>query len=274
MLGISDAAEYIGLHTLGVQITFEQLANDAILPCILHWNQNHFVVCHKIEKHKKKNKTTYTIHLADPASQRITMTQQEFEKCWLSSRNAKGETGIALMLEPGVDFGQQEDEFKTSKKNLTSFLRYFLPYKRLGLQLILGMIAGSLIQLILPFLSQSMVDKGINGRNLNLITLILIAQLCLFLTQLLIGYLRSWIMLHINSRIDISLISDFLTKLMHMPLHFFDTKKMGDILQRIGDHGRIKSFLIGNSLETLFSLVNFIVFLIILGYYNLFKFRK
>lgn len=269
MLGISDAAEYIGLHTLGVQITFEQLANDAILPCILHWNQNHFVVCHKIEKHKKKNKTTYTIHLADPASQRITMTQQEFEKCWLSSRNAKGETGIALMLEPGVDFGQQEDEFKTSKKKLTSFLRYFLPYKRLGLQLILGMIAGSLIQLILPFLSQSMVDKGINGRNLNLITLILIAQLCLFLTQLLIGYLRSWIMLHINSRIDISLISDFLTKLMHMPLHFFDTKKMGDILQRIGDHGRIKSFLIGNSLGTLFSLVNFIVFLIILGYYNL-----
>ena len=134
------------------------------------------------------------------------------------------------------------------------------------MQLIFGLIAGCIIQLILPFLSQAMVDKGINSKDLGLITLILIAQLSLFLVQLLIGYIRSWIMLHINTRIDISLISDFLIKLMNMPLHFFDTKRTGDILQRIGDHGRIKSFLLSNSMNIVLSLFNFIVFMGILAY--------
>ena len=269
MLGISDAAEYIGFHTIGVQISFNQLVEDAFFPCILHWNQNHFVVCYGIKKKKRKGKNTYDIYIADPATQRITLNKKEFEKCWLSSKNTEAETGVALLLEPGIDFGKQKDEFETSKKSISSFLPYFLPYKKLGIQILLGMVAGTIIQFMLPFLSQAMVDKGINGKNLNLITLILIAQLGLFLTQLFIGYFRSWIMLHINSRIDISLISDFLSKLMNMPLHFFDTKRMGDILQRIGDHGRIKSFLISNSLHIVFSLVNFIVFLIILGYYNI-----
>ena len=268
MLGISDAAEYIGFHTIGVQISFNQLVEDAFFPCILHWNQNH-LVCYGIKKKKRKGKNTYDIYIADPATQRITLNKKEFEKCWLSSKNTEAETGVALLLEPGIDFGKQKDEFETSKKSISSFLPYFLPYKKLGIQILLGMVAGTIIQFMLPFLSQAMVDKGINGKNLNLITLILIAQLGLFLTQLFIGYFRSWIMLHINSRIDISLISDFLSKLMNMPLHFFDTKRMGDILQRIGDHGRIKSFLISNSLHIVFSLVNFIVFLIILGYYNI-----
>lgn len=159
--------------------------------------------------------------------------------------------------------------FTRRKKSIVSFARYLLPFKSLGLQLVMGLIAGSIIQLILPFLSQAMVDKGINGKNLNLITLILIAQLSIFIAQLVIGYIRSWIMLHINTRIDISLISDFLIKLMNMPLHFFDTKRTGDILQRIGDHGRIKSFLLSNSMNIVFSLFNFIVFMGILAYYNL-----
>ncbi len=244
MLGISDAAEAIGFRSVGVQISFKQLVEDAPFPCILHWNQNHFVVCYGIDKRQRCGKNVYKIHISDPATQKITFTRVEFEKCWISSRNSNTETGVALLLEPGIDFGKTEDEFLVSKKNLFSFAKYLLPFKDLGTQLVFGLVAGSLIQLDLPFLSQAMVDKGINGKNLNLITLILIAQLSLFLAQLLIGYIRSWIMLHINSRIDINLISDFLIKLMNMPLHFFDTKRTGDILQRIGDHGRIKSFLL------------------------------
>ena len=274
LLGISDAAEVIGMRTVGVQITFDQLVTDALFPCILHWNQNHFVVCYGVEKRRKwgrrgRSEADYILYIADPANQKVKLTRQEFEHCWLSSRNSLGETGIALMLEQGVDFGKADDEFQTSRKSIFSFARYLLPFRSLGLQLVLGLIAGSLIQLILPFLSQAMVDKGINGKNLNLITLILVAQLSLFVMQLLIGYLRSWIMLHINSRIDIQVISDFLAKLMNMPLHFFDTKRTGDILQRIGDHGRIKSFLLSNSLTIVFSFFNFVVFLGILAYYHL-----
>lgn len=274
LLGISDAAEVIGMRTVGVQITFDQLVTDALFPCILHWNQNHFVVCYGVEKRRKwgrrgRSEADYILYIADPANQKVKLTRQEFEHCWLSSRNSLGETGIALMLEPGVDFGKADDEFQTSRKSIFSFARYLLPFRSLGLQLVLGLIAGSLIQLILPFLSQAMVDKGINGKNLNLITLILVTQLSLFVMQLLIGYLRSWIMLHINSRIDIQVISDFLAKLMNMPLHFFDTKRTGDILQRIGDHGRIKSFLLSNSLTIVFSFFNFVVFLGILAYYHL-----
>ena len=269
LLGISDAAESIGLRTIGVQISFKQLAEDASFPCILHWNQNHFVVCYGIEKRKRKGEFEYRIHISDPATQRVNLTRKEFEKCWFSSRNSQDETGVALMLEPSPNFGSVEDEFHTTKKSLFSFAKYLLPFKSLGLQLIFGLIAGCIIQLILPFLSQAMVDKGINSKDLGLITLILIAQLSLFVAQLLIGYIRSWIMLHINTRIDISLISDFLIKLMNMPLHFFDTKRTGDILQRIGDHGRIKSFLLSNSMNIVFSLFNFIVFMGILAYYNL-----
>lgn len=227
------------------------------------------MVCYGVDKCRRRGKTVYKIRIADPATQRVTLSREEFEKCWLSSRNSKDETGVALLLEPTPDFGKVEDDFHQTKKSIVSFARYLLPFKSLGLQLVMGLIAGSIIQLILPFLSQAMVDKGINGKNLNLITLILIAQLSIFIAQLVIGYIRSWIMLHINTRIDISLISDFLIKLMNMPLHFFDTKRTGDILQRIGDHGRIKSFLLSNSMNIVFSLFNFIVFMGILAYYNL-----
>ncbi len=266
MLGISDAAEYIGFRTIGVRISFEQLAEEALLPCILHWNQNHFVVCYKIEK---KRKGKYNIYISDPASQRLCYTKDEFLKCWLSTKSDNIDKGSALLLEPGVDFGNREEEVEAKKHSLSFFLKYLLPYKGQFLQLLFGMIVGSLLQLIFPFLTQAMVDWGIGEKNLSLITLILIAQLTLFLAQLSVGYIRSWILLHINSRVDISLISDFLIKLMNMPLHFFDTKRTGDIMQRIGDHGRIKGFLIGNSMSILFSLANFIIFAGILAYYNI-----
>lgn len=266
MLGISDAAEYIGFRTKGVRISFEQLVEEALLPCILHWNQNHFVVCYKIEK---KRKGKYNIYISDPASQRLCYTKDEFLKCWLSTKSDNIDKGSALLLEPGVDFGNREEEVEAKKHSLSFFLKYLLPYKGQFVQLLFGMIVGSLLQLIFPFLTQVMVDWGIGDKNLSLITLILIAQLTLFLAQLNVGYIRSWILLHINSRVDISLISDFLIKLMNMPLHFFDTKRMGDIMQRIGDHGRIKGFLMGNSMSIIFSLANFIIFAGILAYYNI-----
>lgn len=266
MLGISDAAEYLGMHTLGVKVSFEQLANEAILPCILHWNQNHFVVCYGIRR--KRFSDDYKIYIADPASQKLCYNKDEFCKCWLSTKVAGKDCGTALLLEPGVNFGQVDDEFKAREKSFTSFIRYLLPYKKLFFQLLMGMVLGSLLQLIFPFLTQAMVDVGIGNRDLGIITLILIAQLMLFFSQLTVGYIRSWILLHINSRIDISLISDFLQKLTSMPLHFFDSKNTGDIMQRIGDHGRIKSFLMGNSFSIMFSLVNFIVFIFILAYFD------
>lgn len=265
MLGISDAANYIGLDNVGVKMTFRQLAENGVFPCILHWNRNHFVVCYGIDRNREGK---YRIHISDPASQRLTYTQEEFEKCWIGPHTTKEGIGTALFLIPGENFGIAKDCFVHNRRSMISFVRYFTPYRIMIWQLLLAMLVGSIIQMVLPFLSQAMVDQGVNGRNMNIITLILLAQLGFFLATLSIDYIRSWIMLHMNSRIDISLISDFLIKLTAMPLQFFDSRMTGDILQRIGDHGRIKGFLLGNSMGILFSIVNFAVYLTILAYYN------
>lgn len=265
MLGISDAAEFIGFRTLGAKITFQQLIEDASLPCILHWNQNHFVVCYKI---KKSSRGKSDFYIADPGARLVKYNEQEFQRCWLSTRSDQKDKGVALFLEPGPEFDKTEDEKDPKGRSFSFFFKYLLPHKKQFLQLILGMIVGMGLQLIAPFLTQSLVDVGIRDSNLNFITLILIAQLVIFIAQLSMGFIRGWIMLHIHSRIDISLISDFLMKLMNLPLHFFDTKMTGDIMQRIGDHGRVKSFLMGYSINILFSVVSFFVFAGILGYYN------
>lgn len=266
LLGISGAAESIGFRTTGVKITFEQLTDDFPLPCILHWNQQHFVVCYRI----RKRRNTYKILIGDPAgTQTVTYNEEEFKRCWISSRERGQDTGVALVLEPTPDFYSMEEDRKEAKKKLNFFFRYLSPHKKALLQLILGMVIGSILQLIVPFLTQSLVDVGIRDNNLNFITLILVAQLIIFIARLSVDFIRSWLLLHMNVRVNISLISDFLVKLMRLPLHFFDTKMIGDIMQRIGDHGRIESFLTGSSISTLFSFVNFIVFGFVLAYYDL-----
>lgn len=265
MLGISDAAEAIGFRTSGVRISFEQLINEAQVPCILHWNQNHFVVLYKIKKRKKNTQ----LYIADPSAGFATYDEKEFTRCWISTKADNEDKGTALLLEPSPDFYNREDDDKEAKQHLRFFFRYVTPYKKQIVQLILGMVIASILQLILPFLTQSMVDTGIRDANLSFITLILIAQLVIFIAGLSVNFIRSWILLHVNSRINIALISDFLAKLMKLPLHYFDTKMIGDIMQRIGDHGRIEAFLTGSSISILFSFVNFIVFGIILAYYNL-----
>jgi hypothetical protein len=266
LLGICDAAESIGFRTNGVRLTLSQLAEEAKLPCILHWNQSHFVVCYEVKQSSKG----YLFCIADPASQVVTYRQEEFVKCWLGTSNpSDSEQGIALLLEPSATFSDFEEEKEVStKKSLLFFLRYLLPYKSQFIQLGVGMGLGSILQLAFPLLTQSLVDFGIGEHNLNFITLILIAQLFLFVSQLAVEYIRNWILLHINTRIDVALISDFLLKLMKLPLHYFDTKMTGDIMQRIGDHARIKSLLMGNSVGIIFSVLNFLIFATILGYYN------
>lgn len=261
MLGISDAAEQIGFRTMGVQITLEQLEKEIPLPCVLHWNQRHFVVCYKIKKGK--------FFIADPAASHLVFNKVEFGHCWFSSSVEGKDTGTALLFEPGPGFYEFQEKGVQKDRKLLFFFRYLAPYKSQFLQLILGMLTASILQLIVPFLTQSLVDTGIRDGNLGFITLILIAQLVIFITKLLVDFIRSWILLHVNTRINITLISDFLAKLMRLPLHFFDTKRVGDIMQRIGDHNRIESFMTGSSISTLFSFVNFIIFSFVLAYYDL-----
>jgi ATP-binding cassette subfamily B protein len=266
MLGISDAAEYIGFRTSGVLISFEQLTQDVPFPCIVHWKQNHFVVVYKIKKDKKAG---HRVYVADPALGLAVYDEADFKKAWFSTRKEDEEKGTALLLQPGPEFYDQSDEKENRNRSLRYFIRYLTPYKSQLIQLVLGMLTVSILQLIFPFLTQSLVDIGIRDGNLAFITLILIAQLVIFVARLSVEFIRSWILLHMNTRINIALISDFLAKLMKLPLRYFDTKMTGDIMQRIGDHGRIESFLTGNSISTLFSFVNFFVFAFVLAYYNM-----
>lgn len=260
MLGISKAAEAIGFRSSGVKITINGLKKSP-LPCILHWNQNHFVVCYKIKNDK--------FYIVDPTAGLITYNIDEFTRRWCSSKTNDEDIGIALLLEPSPNFYNLEDTYLQKRHNFHFFFRYLRPYKKEIIQLILGMVTASILQLTLPFLTQSLVDTGIRDNNINFISLILTAQFIIFIAKLSVDFIRSWILLHINTRISIALISDFLIKLMRLPLHFFDTKMVGDIMQRIDDHNRIKTFMTGSSINTLFSFVNFIVFGIVLAYYNL-----
>lgn len=266
LLGISEAAESIGFRTMATRISIPQLSRDCRLPAILHWNQNHFVVIHKIKKKK--------YYIADPAGGLITYNQDDFKKSWISTSQNGTEEGIALMLEPGPAFYSletDEEEIQESGKTGMAFKNIFLylvPHKKLLVQILLGLGLGSLLQLFLPFLTQSVVDTGINTGNIHFIYIILFAQLALFAGRMAVEFVRGWILLHISTRINLSILTDFLIKLMKLPVAFFDSKKTGDILQRMNDHHRIENFLTGSSLTVLFSLINLIVFSVILALFN------
>ncbi|HAF28700.1 MAG TPA: ABC transporter ATP-binding protein [Bacteroidales bacterium] len=270
MLGISDAAEAIGFRSMGVRITFDQLVNEAPLPCVAHWNQNHFVVVYKIKKISPNpfRKGGVFVYVSDPARGLIKFTKEEFENAWANTKEDGEEKGLCLLLEPTPDFYKADDE-KLNKSGFKFLFSYLRPYKKIIVQLFLGLLLGSLLQLIFPFLTQSIVDKGINNQNLDFVTLIIIAQLVLIFSRTIVEFIRSWILLHLGTRINISLISDFLIKLMKLPVSFFDTKMIGDIIQRIGDHKRIESFLTSSTLNILFSFINLIIFGIVLLYYSI-----
>jgi ATP-binding cassette, subfamily B, bacterial len=260
LLGISDAAEAIGFRTMGVALSAEKLFTQAPFPLIAHWQQNHFVVVYKVRKNK--------VYVADPAFGLVSYTREEFLKNWISFVKDQEKMGHALLIEPTPDFYAQEGE-KVKKSSFRFLLTYLKPYKKFLFQLFLGIILGSLLQLLFPFLTQSIVDVGINNRDIGFIFLVLIAQFVLFISRMTVEFIRGWILLHLSTRINIYLISDFLIKLMKLPMGFFDIKQIGDILQRIGDQRRIENFLTVSSLNILFSLVNFVVFGIVLAIYSL-----
>ena len=267
LLGISKAAEEIGFKTVGGRLSFETLANEAPLPCIVHWNQNHFVVVYKIKKHRKGR---FTVYVADPGKGLVTYTKEEFCEHWVSTKTNGEEKGIALLLEPTEQFYAQKDAKAVPTQNRLKFLwSYLKKYKRFFTQLILGLLLGSLLQLVFPFLTQSIVDTGIGGKDIGFVWLVLLAEMMLLFSRTAIDFIRSKILLHISTRINISLISDFFIKLMKLPMKFFDTKLMGDLLQRIEDHRRVEQFLTSSSLSLLFSFFTFLVFGIVLAIYNL-----
>lgn len=263
ILGISDAAEQVGFRTVAVQPTLQELEQDVTLPCILHWQQNHFVVLHRIRKGR--------YYIADPARSLLTFSRAEMEAYWLSHAEANERTGIALILEPTPAFynNEYDDDFKEEqRRKMSGMIAYLYPYKKLIAQLGLGLVLGSLLQLILPFLTQSIIDIGVNTGNLHFVYIVLFAQLALFAGRLSVDFIRSWILYHISSRINISILTDFLIKLMKLPVSYFDSKKTGDILQRMNDHQRIQNFLTGTSLTTLFAVFNLLIFSVVLAMYN------
>ena len=274
LLGLSEAAEKIGFHTIGVKIDFEKL-QEVPLPCILHWNKNHFVVLYDIKRKISFNFSSKekkdTIYISDPAHGLLKYNKEQFLKSWIGNNaNETTEEGVALLIEPTPKFYSDELESEEETNFDFKFIsKYLFRYKKFIIQLAIGLLAGSLLQLIVPFLTQSIVDVGIQNRDINFIYLILFAQLFLFLGRTALEVIRGWILLHLSTRINISLISDFFIKLMNLPISFFDTKMTGDLLQRINDHRRIEKILTTSSLNVLFSMFNLVIFGAVLGYYSL-----
>jgi ATP-binding cassette, subfamily B, bacterial len=262
--GIMEGAKRIGLSGMTVKIPFESLEGkasilDAPTPCIVHWNNNHFVVAYKITK-------TH-VWIADPADTTLKLTRDAFKRSWCSD----GDKGIVVLLETTPEF-YVEDSFEINtegdKKNkrggLSFLLNYLRPFKGLMMQIGLGLLIGLILQFITPFLTQSVVDIGIANRNTSFVYLMLMAQVMLFLSQTAASFIESWIFLHISSRINISLINDFLAKLLKLPIKYFDTKMIGDLLQRVEDHSRIEQFLTYQTISVLFSTINLLVFSVVL----------
>ena len=262
LYGLSEAAESIGFRTIAVRVDIDDLL-ELPLPCIIHWNQNHFVVLYKIGKKRKKTE----LYVADPGIGKVTYSIEDFCSSWISTNHNGSESGIALIIEPLPEFYKNTEE-KIERKSFNFLLTYIKSYHVMIRQLLIGLFVGSILQLVLPFLTQSLVDYGINGENTSFIQLVLISQLVLVISSSSVEFIRGWIILHLGTRINVSLISDFLIKLMRLPMGYFDSKMTGDLLQRINDHDRIENFMTNSSLNTLFSMVNVVIFGIVLLFYS------
>lgn len=260
LLGLSEIAERFGFKTTSAKLTYDQLLTDVPLPCILYWDRYHFVVLTPASTKKK-------LVVADPAKGLLTYSRQEFLDFWTSTNEEGADKGIALLLTPASGFYQAQGDGKKGV-DWSLLSRYILKYKRQVFQLALGLLVGSLLQLAFPYLTQSIVDTGINTHNLQFIHIILVAQFMLFFAQTFIEFIRSRILLFVSTHVNLAILSDFWIKLLKLPLNFFETRSTGDILQRIGDHRRIENFITGTALQTLFSLLNLLVFSVVLLTYS------
>lgn len=260
LLGIEDAANEIGLETMPIQVGSDSLIEKKPLPCILHWENNHFVVLYRISKSLFSNK--YTFHVADPSFGRLRYNKEEFDLRWAN----KGD-GVALLLSPTEEFDAREVRYH-NRFTFSDVLNFIRPNKREFFILFFGFLFSSIFTLIFPYLTQALIDVGISSKNLDYILLILIAQLVLFIGSTTIDLVRNWVLMFVNSMINIQIISQFLTKVIRLPFYFFDTKQMGDFSSRIQDHSRIQSFLTSQSLMVVFSSINFIVYFFVLSFYD------
>ena len=268
---LGKAAEKIGFRVLIAELSIKYLIDNAPLPCVLFWDKNHFVVLHKIKKSKFFffSKNDYNFYIADPGVGKVKLTKNQFLTYWSSGQSK----GYAMFLEPTVDFYNFEEERASDgvpklRNSLEFLITYFNRYRRNYLQVILAMLLTALVSLLFPFFTQSIVDEGINKENISFITLVLIFQLGLFITNILTDVVKSNLLLHIGARINISILADFLLKLMKLPISFYDSKISGDIIQRINDHKRIEDFITSTLLTSFFSIVNILVFTFILLSYN------
>lgn len=266
LMGIGDAAESVGFRTTGLRISKERLLENVPLPCIMHWNQNHFVVCYKIKRRKKN----HLFYIADPAIGKMKYIDEEFDSHWISTKQNGEKRGIVMVLQPTNDFYSHDDECceNSNLKTVSYFFKYLRPYRSQVVQMIVLSALFMLLGLIFPFLSQSMVDIGIRNGNIGFVKLLLIAQFVLTFTSLSINFLQSWISLHMNTRVNIAIISDFWIKLMRLPMKFFETRMMGDILRRINDHGRIETFIVRDSVGIFFAGINFLIYGTVLAIYD------
>jgi len=258
-LGLSEAADSLGFKTIGVRIPYEMLEENVPVPCIVHWRQRHFIVVYKIKNNM--------IWAADPAVGLVRYDREEFTRNWASTMAEGKPAGLVLIIEPTPALFEKESEHEKSQ-GFRFLFKYFRLYDRYFFQLILGLFIGSCIQLIIPFLTQSIIDIGLNNNDIGFIYLILFAQLALVIGRMSVEFIRGWLLLHIGTRVNVAIISGFLQKLMSLPVAFFDTKLTGDILQRIEDNNRIEEFLTSASLSILFSFFNLIIFGIVLAIFS------
>jgi len=267
LLGVNQAAEKIGFRTIMAKVTLESLKEECPLPAILHWNQEHFVVLYKIKEKKysinKQDGPQYVI--ADPAHGITKIKEADFLKCWQTSENNKG---VALLLEPTAAFFDVKDESSSNKSEFKFLLSYLRPFKKTMLLLALCMLLSVGVTIALPYFTKGLIDKGIISKSYSFILLFAVSQLLLYISSSVLDIVQGWLLLHMNAKISLNIISDFLKKLLRLPIRFFDSKSVGDVSQRINDHHRIEGFLTSDIISTLFSMLQIVIFSFILLSYK------